>query len=49
LDHLDVLKVDVADVKVREEVIASLPSLLGIDLLSKFEFVATDREAYLEL
>lgn len=49
LDHFDVVKVTIADDKTREEVIASLPSLLGMDLLSKFKLVATDQEAYLEL
>jgi hypothetical protein len=48
-EHFDVVKVDIADSKVREQVIANLPSLLGMELLSKFRLVATDREAYLEL
>lgn len=49
LDHFDVVKVDIADEKIREQVIANLPSLLGMDLLPKFKMVATYQEAYLEL
>ena len=49
LDHFDVVKVAIEDAKTREEVIANLPSLLGMDLLSRFKLVATDKEAFLEL
>ncbi len=49
LDHFDVVKVNITDVKIREEVIANLPSLLGMDLLPKFKLVATGEQAYLEL
>ncbi len=49
LDHFDVVKVNITDVKIREEVIANLPSLLGMGLLPKFKLVATGEQAYLEL
>lgn len=47
-DHFDVLKVEIADEKTRKKVMSNIPSLLGMDLLCKFRFVATDKEAYLE-
>lgn len=49
LDHFDVVKVEISDTKVRDKILAGIPSILGMDLLRKFRFVATNKEAYLEI
>ncbi|MGA3406150.1 MAG: aspartyl protease family protein [Candidatus Bathyarchaeia archaeon] len=48
LDHFDVVKVEIADNKVREQILSGIPSILGMDILHNFRFVATNDEAYLE-
>lgn len=47
-DHFDVIKVKIADDKLREQILAGIPSILGMDVLCNFKFVATNNEAYLE-
>ncbi len=49
LDHFDVVKVEIADKKVREQILSGIPSILGMDILHNFKFVATNAEAYLEV
>jgi hypothetical protein len=48
LDHFDVVKVEIPDNKVRERILSGIPSILGMDILRNFKFVATNDEAYLE-
>jgi hypothetical protein len=47
-DHFDVLKVEIADNKVRERILSGIPSILGMNVLRDFRFVATNDAAYLE-
>jgi hypothetical protein len=48
LDYFDVVKVEIADKELREEILAGIPSILGMDILHNFKFVASNNEAYLE-
>lgn len=43
-----VLKIDIEEEELRKRVVANLPSLLGIDLLTKFKLVVTNKKAFLE-
>lgn len=46
--HFDVIKVEIADSKLREQILAGIPSILGMDVLRNFKFTATNDEAYLD-
>ncbi|MGA8904623.1 MAG: hypothetical protein WB661_06405 [Candidatus Bathyarchaeia archaeon] len=48
LDHFDVVKVEIADKNVREQILSGIPSILGMDILRTFTFVASNDDAYLE-
>jgi hypothetical protein len=48
LDHFDIVRVEIADKKLREQILAGVPSILGMDILRNFRFVSTNDEAYLE-
>ena len=49
LDYFDVVKVELADKELREQILAGVPSILGMDILHNFRFVATNDESYLEI
>jgi hypothetical protein len=49
LDHIGVVKIDIPDKELRERSIGNLPSLIGIDILSKFTLNVTGHCAYLDL
>jgi len=48
LDHFDVVKVEVPDENIRQQILANIPSILGIDIIRNFKLVATNDVAYLE-
>jgi len=48
MPHFDAVKVDIPDPEKRKLVFDGLPSLLGMDLIPKFKFVATRQTAYFE-
>jgi predicted aspartyl protease len=48
LPNFDVMKVKIEDIEKRVLVFNLIPSLIGMEILQKFKFVVTNKEAYLE-